>query len=718
MTSAGGGRNHRQAASVLCQELTAVQRVLGRCEALAQVTSESPAGARGRKNLSDRKVGSEKFFRVRPPSTWITRPANDSADAGAGDVLCCATPENPGPWALEWPKVGAERGHADAECRGGTRLVTAVRLEDVQRMPRSRHPHRRQIGGRRTRIAGQTHRGQRHPDHVQRNQRDIGVGLDQTQKGLQLADVAGPGTPEEGLGSVGLDLPAPPAPIVVEEGFSEFQDVAAAFSKRGDVDGQDTQAVVQLGTESGGIGQGTVGCGHQADIDGERPVPTDGLEGAFLQDAQQAGLPLPGQVADLVQEQRPAAGEFELALAGLHSGGGPLFDAEEFRLEQRRNQRRATDRQKRSMRPATVPMDRPGDQLLARAALSENQHRPVRRRKPADALAKRRHYVAAADQAIVGGAETWPSPLLGSREGSSPALRPQADGDQARRELEPGLGLRLETLVVFKKRRQRQRLGARDPRDRHRDGVEVEDRTAIGPGWTDQRQCLDGSDLAKGTLEQCEQRRDGDGRAPAGDRLGKGSRHRRPHSTSRTTVAVNAVATNRPGKVCHRETDSQYPDAALLSVGRHNPTPFARGGCTRKCEWPGFCAMPAETLSANGPAPDSDVGNDRGGSIQALIKVLRAGFVCPDVWLEIPTARVPQDWDVKDAREFLHRLELEAVTPERPLLYIDSIRLHEAKRPNVAVLEVASNSGVIMTEPLHLSPAAMAWLDKTQFDSR
>ena len=100
------------------------------------------------------------------------------------------------------------------------------------------------------------------------------------------------------------------------------------------------------------------------------------------------------------------------------------------------------------------------------------------------------------------------------------------------------------------------------------------------------------------------------------------------------------------------------------------------------------------------------------------IKVLRAGYFCADEWLQMAVARPPRDWDVDDARAFLHRLQLESVTPERPLLYIDRIRIHDTRRPNVIALEVASNSGVMLTEPIRVSAAAMDWLEKTQFESR
>ena len=96
--------------------------------------------------------------------------------------------------------------------------------------------------------------------------------------------------------------------------------------------------------------------------------------------------------------------------------------------------------------------------------------------------------------------------------------------------------------------------------------------------------------------------------------------------------------------------------------------------------------------------------------------MLRAGFFCPDERFEMPLSKTPHEWGEDDAREFLHRLQVAAVTPERPLAWIERIRVHETKRPNVIALEVASNSGVVLTEPMRLSVVAMDWLERAQFD--
>ena len=85
-----------------------------------------------------------------------------------------------------------------------------------------------------------------------------------------------------------------------------------------------------------------VGGGEDADIDLEGAVAADGLEGAFLQDAQELGLELDGELADLVEQEGAAVGHLEPAGAGLGGAGeGALAVAEQLALEQARRDRGA-----------------------------------------------------------------------------------------------------------------------------------------------------------------------------------------------------------------------------------------------------------------------------------------------------------------------------------------------------------------------------------------
>ena len=79
-----------------------------------------------------------------------------------------------------------------------------------------------------------------------------------------------------------------------------------------------------------------VGRRDQPDVDLERLGAAEALELPLLQHPQQLDLRREVDVADLVEQQRPAVGELEAALlALLGAGERALFVAEELRLDQR-----------------------------------------------------------------------------------------------------------------------------------------------------------------------------------------------------------------------------------------------------------------------------------------------------------------------------------------------------------------------------------------------
>ena len=111
----------------------------------------------------------------------------------------------------------------------------------------------------------------------------------------------------------------------------------------------------------------------------------DALELALLEDAEQLGLGLQGQLADLVEEERAAVGQLEAADApGDGAGEGALLVAEELALDEPRGEGGAVDLDQRPGGPPAVGVDRPGDQLLAGPRLAGDEHGGVGRRHPAD----------------------------------------------------------------------------------------------------------------------------------------------------------------------------------------------------------------------------------------------------------------------------------------------------------------------------------------------
>jgi hypothetical protein len=104
----------------------------------------------------------------------------------------------------------------------------------------------------------------------------------------------------------------------------------------------------------------------------------DALELLFLEHAQQLGLQVGADLADLVEQQRAAVGELEAAFALLvRAGEGAAFVAEQLALEQRFRQRGAVHADERACGARGLGVDHLRDAFLADAALAGDQHRAL-----------------------------------------------------------------------------------------------------------------------------------------------------------------------------------------------------------------------------------------------------------------------------------------------------------------------------------------------------
>ena len=114
-------------------------------------------------------------------------------------------------------------------------------------------------------------------------------------------------------------------------------------------------------------------------------VAADPLERAIFDDAQELLLDRERGGGDLVEEQRAAVGELEAGQAApLGAGVGAGLVAEQLAVEELLGQGRAVELDERAL-PAGRQVGQPvGDDLLAGAALAENQDRPVDRGGLAD----------------------------------------------------------------------------------------------------------------------------------------------------------------------------------------------------------------------------------------------------------------------------------------------------------------------------------------------
>src|SRR5262249_36948718 len=131
---------------------------------------------------------------------------------------------------------------------------------------------------------------------------------------------------------------------------------------------------------------------------------SDALELLLLQHAQQRDLRLGGQLAHLVEEERPARRDLEAALTPLQRAGeGAALVAEQLRPEQGRPGRRAVPAAERrgAARAAPRPaVDRARQQLLARPRLARQQHRGVGRRNLASAVQHPTEWLRLADDLL------------------------------------------------------------------------------------------------------------------------------------------------------------------------------------------------------------------------------------------------------------------------------------------------------------------------------
>ncbi len=144
-------------------------------------------------------------------------------------------------------------------------------------------------------------------------------------------------------------------------------------------DREDAQAVVQVAAEFSGVHhlrQVPVGRGDDPHVRPDRLVPADPLKPTILQHPEHLRLGQRRHVADLVEEQRPAVALLEDAdPLAIGAGERPLLMAEQLALEQGLGDRGAVDGQEGAGRAATVLVDCPGHQFLARAALAQDQRR-------------------------------------------------------------------------------------------------------------------------------------------------------------------------------------------------------------------------------------------------------------------------------------------------------------------------------------------------------
>ena len=201
---------------------------------------------------------------------------------------------------------------------------------------------------------------------------------------LEFAHVARPAIVEErGLGLVvqAQAAQSQARSVFLEEVAGQQEDIAAALAQRRHAQGIDAEAMVEIGAEAPGthfLGQVAVGGCDQAYVDAVLAIGADPLQLPALQHAEQLGLHRQRQLADLVEEQAAAVGQFELAAPFVdRAGEGAAHMAEQFAFHQGLGQRGAVETDHRLAAAHGMPVDGLRHQFLADPGLAGDQYAQV-----------------------------------------------------------------------------------------------------------------------------------------------------------------------------------------------------------------------------------------------------------------------------------------------------------------------------------------------------
>ena len=113
----------------------------------------------------------------------------------------------------------------------------------------------------------------------------------------------------------------------------------------------------------------------------DRAAPTDALQFLLLHDAQQLDLAVEWELADLIEEQRPAVRLLEPSNAALQRACECApFVPEQLAFDEAGSHRAAVQLDHGAFPPRTQSVDGSGHELLPRAGLAREQDRRVRSR--------------------------------------------------------------------------------------------------------------------------------------------------------------------------------------------------------------------------------------------------------------------------------------------------------------------------------------------------
>ncbi len=197
---------------------------------------------------------------------------------------------------------------------------------------------------------------------------------------FQFADIAGPGVGleagEGGGGEVGdgaLEIDG----VFAGEVLGEQGDVLAAVAEGWEVEGEDVEAVEEVGAEAvgaAGFVEVGVGGGDDADIGLAGFLGAEAAELLFLEEAEEFDLGGQGEAVDFVEEEGAGLGQFDEAGAAAGGAGeGAGFVAEEFVFDQVVGDGAAVDGDEGFVGAGAEVVDGAGEDLLAGAGFTGDE---------------------------------------------------------------------------------------------------------------------------------------------------------------------------------------------------------------------------------------------------------------------------------------------------------------------------------------------------------
>ena len=237
-----------------------------------------------------------------------------------------------------------------------------------------------------------------------------GIAIAQQHRTLQyvaqLTDIAGPGVAAQRLLGVLAQPHAPAGSIgqAREQRPGERGDVFLTLTQRGHAQRNAADSEIQVAAECPLLhlaGKVLVGGGDQPDVDLPLAYRAQAAKALFLQYLEQLGLHTRIDIADFVEEDRAAIGDFEdTRLARGCPGEGALLMTEQLGFQEVRRQPRAIQIDEGLVGAWAVKMQPLRQQALAGAGLPQNENRTVAAHHLVDLLGQRANGRALAEQRV------------------------------------------------------------------------------------------------------------------------------------------------------------------------------------------------------------------------------------------------------------------------------------------------------------------------------